>query len=294
MAYEKTNWINGVTPTSAENLNKIEDELENLDLNKADKSETYDKDYIDTKIAQMTTGWNPVIETVTYASVDNPSGTVYFSGDVTTKYTLGNKLKMTNGGNVIYGKITLIGTYDSTNNKTPITFLHEINYPNNTAKYLLQNSSITDVYFSNVISPLGFPTDPDKWTLILISANYRTTNNPTVNTWYNAEQLDLAIGKWEVEYFADIYTAGDSAGSRNIDVTLSTTSNTEGSKVWFSRFSSNSAIDIETSVSRRNTLDLVEPATLFLNARTIQSNTIVINVAGGNGNTVIRATCAYL
>ena len=41
MAYEKTNWINGVTPTSAENLNKIEDELENLDLNKA--WTTYDK-----------------------------------------------------------------------------------------------------------------------------------------------------------------------------------------------------------------------------------------------------------
>ena len=39
MAYEKTQWINDITPLNAENMNKIEDELEKLDNSKVDKEE---------------------------------------------------------------------------------------------------------------------------------------------------------------------------------------------------------------------------------------------------------------
>ena len=53
MAYTKTNWVNGTTPLNDKNMNKIENELENLDTNmnkKANSSDVYNKTEIDTKI----------------------------------------------------------------------------------------------------------------------------------------------------------------------------------------------------------------------------------------------------
>ena len=53
MAYSKTNWVNGTTPLNDKNMNKIENELENLDTNmnkKANSADVYNKTEIDTKL----------------------------------------------------------------------------------------------------------------------------------------------------------------------------------------------------------------------------------------------------
>lgn len=41
MAYTKTNWVNGTTPLNDKNMNKIENELENLDTNISKSTDEY-------------------------------------------------------------------------------------------------------------------------------------------------------------------------------------------------------------------------------------------------------------
>ena len=111
-------------------------------------------------------GWMPAEEGWTYASTNDPVGQIYATGDVTGKYSAGMRLKMTNASHTIYGLITEVGSYDAGNNRTPITFLHEIDPTDNLALYLLENSAITNPYYSTHKAPTGFPIDVTKWNII--------------------------------------------------------------------------------------------------------------------------------
>src|SRR5574344_2988579 len=201
------------------------------DLNKMDKG-----------IYDLTTGWISADETWTYSSVDNPTGVITISGDKTGKYSLGMRIKFTNGGNVIYGIITKI-SYSSPN--TTLTFLHEINPSNSLAVHLMANSAITNNYYSNMKVPFGFPSSSDKWTIRKVSTAYGEQANPTANTWYNlGGSFTIPIGKWNVRYKCEYYTTKGTAGFAGSNITLSIANNS----------SSNSDFDI-TNIS--NSEDII-------------------------------------
>ncbi|NLL02291.1 MAG: hypothetical protein GX265_04650 [Mollicutes bacterium] len=103
----------------------------------------------------LLSGWIPTGETWTYSSVDDPTGVITIVGDKTTKYSLGMRIKFTNGGNTIYGIITAI-SYSSPN--TTLTFLHEIDPTDSLALHLMGDSAITDNYYSSMKVPFGFPS----------------------------------------------------------------------------------------------------------------------------------------
>ena len=150
--------------------------------------------------SEVSTGWISANETWTYSSVDDPTGVITISGDKTTKYSLGMRIKFTNGGNVIYGIITAI-SYSSPN--TTLTFLHEINTTTgNTALYLMTNSAITNNYYSSMKVPYKFPTNPSKWSVSFTGAPNLTTENPVNGTLYNqtSDVVNLPTGAWKVEY----------------------------------------------------------------------------------------------
>ena len=144
---------------------------------------------IDTNVSA---GWISSNETWTYASVDNPTGVITISGDKTSKYSLGMKIKFKNAANVIYGFITKIN-YSSPN--TTLTFLHEINPSTSQALHLMTNSAITENYYSTVKSPYGFPLDKTKWSIthqILTTANLNNSGYSTIDT------ARVPVGLWSL------------------------------------------------------------------------------------------------
>lgn len=90
-----------------------------------------------------TGGWIPANETWTYAS----STTFTVSGDVTSKYQKGDKIRLKQGGGYKYFYITNV-SYSSPN--TTITVFAG-------GDYSLTNTTITDNFYSRQVSPFGFP-----------------------------------------------------------------------------------------------------------------------------------------
>ena len=96
MAYTRTNWENGKTPLK-QNLQKIDDELETLDQNKADKSELaninltnyYNKTEVDNKVANIPVVDTSNLETKRHITFKDwlPS-TQYYKGDLIQGITM--------------------------------------------------------------------------------------------------------------------------------------------------------------------------------------------------------------
>jgi hypothetical protein len=210
MAYIKKIWKDypdTTTQIKAEDLNNIENGIEDLDI-------------------VVGNGWIDANETWTYASVDDPTGVITISGDKTTKYSLGMRIMFTNATNVIYGIITAI-SYSSPN--TTLTFLHEIDPTDSLALHLMQDSAITNNYYSNMKVPYGFPIEPNKWTTTYINNTTKHQNSPTGETWYNVGSLstNIPIGSWKLKPSITCQNGNSLSSSANriINATLSTTIN---------------------------------------------------------------------
>lgn len=88
-------------------------------------------------------GWLPAGETWTYASAT----TFTISGDVTTKYNVGDKIKLTNSSLKYF--YVLSASYGAPN--TTVTVFGG-------SDYSLANAAITSPYYSKFSSPNGFPS----------------------------------------------------------------------------------------------------------------------------------------
>lgn len=277
MAYSRINWENTpstATPRNATNLNKM-----------------------DKGIYELTTGWISADETWTYSSVDNPTGVITISGDKTSKYSLGMRIKFTNNSNVIYGIITKI-SYSSPN--TTLTFLHEINPTNSLALHLMANSAITANYYSNMKVPFGFPLSPSKWSVYIADTTERS--QVTVGTTvYNIGGISISIpvGLWNVKYkgLFQIGIGSGTASAKFMTISLSTANNliiaansigVAGAEIKFNRLYSEKTID---------NLSLTSKTTYYLNARDdagAGNSIYFLNSNSGGLTLYIIAECAYL
>lgn len=261
---------------------------------------TYSQGTLPTILAGLLTGWNSAGETWDYVSVDNPTGVIKVNADVTTKYSLGMRIKMTNGGNTIYGILTKIGTYGGDlAGYTYLTYLHEINPSNSQALHLMANSAITNNYYSNMKVPYGFPASSNKWTILYVSNETMAITTPTNLSWNSLNaSINIPIGIWDVDYSANAQAWISSAGAPVVQMTLSTTTNSETDKGFTSQcFVANTSTEfsatlnkyirnyIVTSKIQLNILLWAEnnPSRIALNWNTSQ-----------RGNTIIKAVCNYL
>lgn len=281
MAYTKTTWVNGQTPAiNATNLNNIETGIFNNDAN----------------IINLQTGWNSAGETWEYVSVDDPTGVFRVNANVTTKYSVGMRIKMANGGNVIYGIITLVGSYSG--GYTNITFLHEIDSTDSLALYLMANSAITNNYFSISKEPFGFPARKEQWTIYSNYTIASTQSNPTNTTWYNlgTRNIVVPIGCYDLYYNADCWATQGSTGRIDIGSCLSTTNNGCTDKQLKAR---NIMSDMKlngANFSRTKTVTLTSKTTYYLNFY-VENATSPTNLGsdGDTGSTIVlKAVCAYL
>jgi hypothetical protein len=268
------------TPQNATNLNEMQDNIEEA---------------INNNKTALQTGWIPVTETWAFASVDDPTGVIYATGDVTTKYSAGMRGKMTNGGNVIFFIITAVSTYDSVNNRTTITFLHEIDPTDSLALHLMTDSAITANYYSIAKAPYGFPLSASKWTVeAKITSNYYVAN-PSSAVYYGSAVLGLRIpiGLWETSYQAGIQiTVGVSQYcSCNLSTSNTVLENNQG-------FTDNQAIPIAGTILKQfkasKKIELTSPTTYYLMFKNDTAYTDLYITGSANSVSSIQALCAYL
>ena len=155
--------------------------------------------------ASADSGWRKVTDSWTYAS----STTITVPSDATTKYSVGDKLKLTNSSTK-YFYITAVAS-------TTLTV-------SGGSDYTLANAAITDVYFSKASTPLGFPQ---------YFAYTPTYTNFTVGNATVATRFSMA-GK--TINFRGLVTLGStsamSTGPRvSLPVTASSTANTQNGSV---------------------------------------------------------------
>lgn len=236
-------------------------------------------------------GWVPSGETWTYASADDPTFTFTISGDLSTKYSAGMKVKLTQT-TVKYFIITKVAYSNPT---TTITVYGGTDYD-------LANAAITSPYFSIAKTPQGFPMDRTKWTVSLTDSSDQTQSTPTASTWYNLGSLSLTIpiGSWDVSYNL-VGRCVESSATTTTDfrATLSTANNSESDTNFTVRvflLAASAAQQIQQLITKQKDLVLTSKTTYYLNAQTQNNNIDSITFRGSNngGDTVIRAICTYL
>lgn len=243
-------------------------------------------------------GWLSAQETWTYASADSPTFTFTISGDKTTKYSAGMRIKLTQT-TAKYFIITKVA-YSSPN--TTVTIYGGTDYT-------LANATITIPFYSREKAPAGFPLNQTKWRVMVKDSTQRTQANAVVNTWYNIgstnQQITVPIGLWNLGYWTRLYIIGNdtiTGFAMEGQVTLSTANNTESNADFtstiYSRLGANSTTTSSSDynfgvpVTYEDMYEATSKTTLYLNAR---------NTYGGltpdistSPVTKIWAVCAYL
>lgn len=237
------------------------------------------------------TGLNP---TFTFVSWDSTTytGVVSTNIDLTAYLTAGMKIKLTQNSAVKYAFITAITS-------TQITLFMG-------SQYSLNNSTISNTYFSMLKAPYGFPLNETYWQVIVSNAATNYTNNPTADTWYNnnSMQLKVPIGMWKLGY--KVYARSRISiptTTPYIDtfVTLSTTTNTETLpkytvvKTFYSPGLQGTLYDNDCYYNFAETQVVTTPTIFYLLIKYQSAGTPTsIGFAGTNTPTDIKATIAYL
>lgn len=246
---------------------------------------------IDKPLVYDTFGWLKAYETWTYASADDPTFTFTISGDQTSKYSAGMRIRLTQT-TVKYFIITKVGYSDP---NTTITVYGGTNYN-------LVNAAITLPGYSSHKAPCGFPLDPLLWTVESSLTADAQQLNPTGSTWYNLGTFTISvpIGSWNVDYqvVGRISQAAATTGL-SFKVTLSKINNaSDDNELIAADFASGaSAVNwgFYSFYNRSKFITRTAKTTYYLLAWTYHPAVDSIMFRGGTfGDATIRATCAYL
>lgn len=228
-------------------------------------------------------GWFATGETWTYAGADAPVYTVTIIGDKTTKYEAGHRVKLTQTSAKYF--IMVAVAYDSGTGLTTVTMYGGTDYT-------LANAAIVDPFYSGYKKPLGFPTDPNKWTVTFTDAADRTQASAVQNTWYNvgSNSITIPIGAWRTKWMAG---ARSSTASTFTQGTLSNVNNGASDSdltAGIGAFNGGNAHGERTKV-----LDIAAKTVYYLNIRTTSADTPTIGFYGSSvEKTTVLCECAYL
>jgi len=231
-------------------------------------------------------------ETWTYAAADDPTFTFTISGDFTTKYYAGMRIKLTQStGGTKYFIVTKVAYSDP---NTTVTVYGGTDYN-------LENEAITSPYWSMMKAPAAFPLDPTKWTVITTDTNSNSQASPTATTWYNpgTTSITVPIGVWRINYQANIATdqAGGTSSDSDVSITLSTANNSESDTDLTAQerfYNDTNQKVLNTTIIREKTLVLTSKTQYYLNVKTTIASANSIKVNGNVSKTIIRAISAYL
>lgn len=236
--------------------------------------------------------WNKDKNPWAFHSIDDPTGVCAVASDATLYLSVGMRIKLENGGNVIYGIITKIEYSDPV---TMVTFLHEINPGSNQAQNLLQNSPIESAYFSSMRFPFGFSADFRRWALELVDSTQYPQASPVPLTYYNIGSLSLSIpiGLWDVRFGGYVVINGSTQNRHTFHATLSAQNNAPTHEELTSR------ADLTMLANNQIGFPFEKNHSVFLDAKTtfyvlVMSRTSgASNIFLGQQPTIVRAVCSY-
>jgi hypothetical protein len=231
-------------------------------------------------------GWiSAVEEKWTFSLADDPTYTLNIPGDFSWKYCRGQRVRLQQGS-VKYFIITGV-SYSSPN--TTLALYGGTDYD-------LANSPIIEPDFSMAKAPYGFPLDEAKWRVESLVTTDSSQASPAAGTWYNkGGSLAVPIGRWRVEYAAELEVTRAAAGALDVFATLSTAASSEVNKETTTKIGISSGVSMRGSVSHCGfLLDLAAKATYYLNCKTGQASMTAIAFKGSEQKTKVRAVCGYL
>ncbi len=245
-----------------------------------------------TDIFMPINGWNLDSNTWTCRSIDTPIYNVSVDANVTGTIGIGNRIWLQQSninkfflvhGVHITGSTTYLNLYGGTD-------------------YTIITGSLTLPQCSQIKAPIGFPVDPDKWTVQVEDTTLRQQASPTANVWYNngSISINVPIGKWFASYEAEVQSENLPPTGTFISnyCTLSTANNSETDKKWTTvlyRVDGNTAgLQVFGSVTRSNEIVAPVKTTYYLNQKTDQPLTANIYFRGDLATIVLRARSGYL
>lgn len=232
-------------------------------------------------------GWVDAGETWTYASTDGPTFTLTVPTDLTAKYAVGQRIKLTQT-TVKYFIVTKVA-YSSPN--TTMTLYGGTDYT-------LVSAAITSPFYSIVKAPVGFPLNPDKWTVESTKAANASQGTAVAGTWYNIStfQISLPIGVWRVVWNASIYCDSDDGAENTTSGTLSAANNSQTDSTMTAQVRVVGTGGVDTAgvtVTKEKIIGVTSKESRFLNLMTSNGGSTLWLIAG-DSPAYIRAICAYL
>lgn len=230
-------------------------------------------------------GWFSADETWTYASADAPTFTFTLVGDGTAKYQAGQRIKLTQTM-IRYFIITGV-SYNSGTGLTTVTVYGGTDYT-------LANAAITSPFYSTSKVPLGFPTDPTKWTVEFTDTGAYLQNSPAQNTWYNlgSKSLTVPIGVWDLDFEVEGRCTVGASAVGDVQVCLSAANNSATDQRLVS--ATNGYVTIQACARRKRTVQIAGKTVYYLNIRTTSTPMNDLQIKGDDATTVLRAVCSYL
>ena len=139
-----------------------------------------------------------------YVSADAPVYVISIDADVTGILGPGMRIKLTDS-TVKFFIIHAVGSYSG--GVTQITIYGGTDYG-------LSGGAISNVYYSVMKGPFGFPLSPTKWSVTLLDTTQRYQGGVTVNLYYSPGSLSivLPIGAWEFYAKITMLIQGNNAG----------------------------------------------------------------------------------
>jgi hypothetical protein len=266
------------TPIDADNLNQVQTNVENA-------IKTVDK-RVDSK------GWHEVQvdPTLTYLSWDNTVKTSVINSDknLTNILSVGMKVRFKQGTNIKYGIITKITT-------SQITLFMGTDY-------ILENSAITEFYYSMLKAPYDFPMDKNKWTIEVKIEEILTQNNPINGGWYNIGNLNIQVpvGCWKLSYSSTALALrqGTNIVDNWVIMTLSKTTNNETERdmtvALYNAIPSTNSVTVFDFVFLEKEINIETTTTYYLLMSTLRDGNSYLRMFGNSTPTIIRAICSYL
>jgi len=232
-----------------------------------------------------TDGWVDANQTWEYASADDPTFTITVPSGATSKYSAGMRIKLTQTTTkyFIITKVadTVLTVYGGTD-------------------YDLADAAITSPYYSCVKAPQGFPLDPEKWEIKVVSTTSVNESGPTAGTWYNigTNSIDIPIGIWDIKYKSGGLRMLETDLKQRLYVTLSTANNSESNDEYtvcdYGLGDTAGLGYVGGDLTHQFPLSLATKDTYYLNFMAQTAGATEINLRASESTLIIRATCAYL
>lgn len=227
-------------------------------------------------------GWIPdgVVLTYNVWNAETYIGAVNTGVNLTSYITKGMKVKFTQG-TVKYAIVV-----DITSSTMMLFF---------GTNYTLATTTISNFYYSNVKAPLGFPLNPNIWTLTTeMASNQQAT--PTLNSFYNigSYNLKVPIGSWEVGMQIIQYVRRAASGLLDqVSCMSTTTTSTSNLKLSMRTYAQNLQ-EMMTPGFVKDEINITSTTTFYFLVSAKQSGMSYIGTNSEFANNRLFAKCMYL